>query len=162
MNSLHECDFDSSSAHWVPVLTTRRYEKVSILANFLVPFYQGESSPPRYLGVVSSKMMLDLGAQKSLTRVYLIYNASSTNSTLCAQPCYHQTVETHSCVSASCQVFAETQECVSTTFRRTRVIYMCMPGAKCDPPKQKGRTCHRMPALAVHYHLVTPYSLGMK
>ena len=33
-------------------------------------------------------------------------NASSTNSTLCAQPCYHQTVETHSCVSASCQVFA--------------------------------------------------------
>ncbi|CDA94013.1 unknown [Prevotella sp. CAG:1320] len=37
----------------------------------------------------------------------LIYiNASSTNSTLCAQPCYHQTVETHSCVSASCQVFA--------------------------------------------------------
>ena len=35
-----------------------------------------------------------------------LFNASSTNSTLCAQPCYHQTVETHSCVSASCQVFA--------------------------------------------------------
>ena len=35
-----------------------------------------------------------------------IINVSSTNSTLCAQPCYHQTVETHSCVSASCQVFA--------------------------------------------------------
>ena len=35
-----------------------------------------------------------------------VFNASSTNSTLCAQPCYHQTVETHSCVSASCQVFA--------------------------------------------------------
>ncbi len=35
-----------------------------------------------------------------------VNNASSTNSTLCAQPCYHQTVETHSCVSASCQVFA--------------------------------------------------------
>ena len=34
------------------------------------------------------------------------FNVSSTNSTLCAQPCYHQTVETHSCVSASCQVFA--------------------------------------------------------
>ena len=34
------------------------------------------------------------------------WDASSTNSTLCAQPCYHQTVETHSCVSASCQVFA--------------------------------------------------------
>ena len=33
-------------------------------------------------------------------------NLSSTNSTLCAQPCYCQTVETHSCVSASCQVFA--------------------------------------------------------
>ena len=31
---------------------------------------------------------------------------SSTDSTLCAQPCYCQTVETHSCVSASCQVFA--------------------------------------------------------
>ena len=31
---------------------------------------------------------------------------SSTNSTLCAQPCYCRTVETHSCVSASCQVFA--------------------------------------------------------
>lgn len=57
-------------------------------------------------------MMLDLGAQKSLTRVYL--------------------------------------------------IYMCMPGAKCDPQNKEGRTCHRMPALAVHYHLVTPYSLGMK
>ena len=28
------------------------------------------------------------------------------NSTLCAQPCYCKTVETHSCVSASCQVFA--------------------------------------------------------
>ena len=28
------------------------------------------------------------------------------NSTLCAQPYYCQTVETHSCVSASCQVFA--------------------------------------------------------
>ena len=33
-------------------------------------------------------------------------NMSSTNSTLCAQPCYCQTVEMHSCVSASCQVFA--------------------------------------------------------
>ena len=33
-------------------------------------------------------------------------NVSSTNSTLCAQPCYCQTVETHSCVSDSCQVFA--------------------------------------------------------
>ena len=32
-------------------------------------------------------------------------NLSSTNST-CAQPCYCQSVETHSCVSASCQVFA--------------------------------------------------------
>ena len=31
---------------------------------------------------------------------------SSTDSTLCAQPCYCQTVEMHSCVSASCQVFA--------------------------------------------------------
>ena len=36
-----------------------------------------------------------------------VKNLSSTNSTLCAQPCYCQTVETHSCVSASCQVFAE-------------------------------------------------------
>ena len=36
----------------------------------------------------------------------IYYNVSSTDSTLCAQPCYCQTVETHSCVSASCQVFA--------------------------------------------------------
>ena len=35
-----------------------------------------------------------------------LLNVSSTNSTLCAQSCYCQTVETHSCVSASCQVFA--------------------------------------------------------
>ena len=35
-----------------------------------------------------------------------LFNVSSTDSTLCAQPCYCQTVETHSCVSASCQVFA--------------------------------------------------------
>ena len=40
----------------------------------------------------------------SCVRIY--YIVSSTNSTLCAQPCYCQTVETHSCVSASCQVFA--------------------------------------------------------
>ena len=33
-------------------------------------------------------------------------NLSSTNSTLCAQPCYCQTVETHSCVSANRQSFA--------------------------------------------------------
>ena len=44
--------------------------------------------------------------EKSVVLKSNISNASSTNSTLCAQPCYHQTVETHSCVSASCQVFA--------------------------------------------------------
>ena len=37
---------------------------------------------------------------------FTLFNVSSTNSTLCAQPCYCRTVETHSCVSASCQVFA--------------------------------------------------------
>ena len=39
-------------------------------------------------------------------RISTYNNVSSTDSTLCAQPCYCQTVETHSCVSASCQVFA--------------------------------------------------------
>ena len=41
-----------------------------------------------------------------IIRISLTFNLSSTNSTLCAQPCYCQTVETHSCVSANCQSFA--------------------------------------------------------
>ena len=45
-------------------------------------------------------------ASLQLFREFTYNNLSSTNSTLCAQPCYCQTVETHSCVSASCQVFA--------------------------------------------------------
>ena len=44
--------------------------------------------------------------RKDEERQATLYNLSSTNSTLCAQPCYCQTVETHSCVSANRQSFA--------------------------------------------------------
>ncbi len=56
--------------------------------------------------MAKSHTTLAFHAITELTLILFYINASSTNSTLCAQPCYHQTVETHSCVSASCQVFA--------------------------------------------------------
>ena len=69
--------------------------------------------PPRYFGGLGKSTcfarenkLFCLGKQLVLIRKITCFIVSSTNSTLCAQPCYCQTVETHSCVSASCQVFA--------------------------------------------------------
>ena len=60
----------------------------------------------RYRRLVYQSLQGGNGAIANLNGDDILNNVSSTNSTLCARFYYCQTVETHSCVSASCQVFA--------------------------------------------------------